>query len=510
MAQDYWWVTRPKRKLNPIPEVLAAFSAVALGKKWTGNRDLHIAFEEELESSGTKRVGERRDASGSGGRTHAAMLYSLGLWFEKNDEVFLTLAGEAILQGKSQVEILKKQVLRFQYPSPYSDSVRVTSRFRVRPFVFLLKLLCDDRLENYLTQEEIAFIVAINADNESSNCYEMTLELIREYRGSCGNTVSEDMLAEHGATANNLMDMANTMMNWLDYTQLVYRERKIIGLLQEKREEVERIINELPAFIQYPSDADVFQRKYGVDPWHQKDTRNLLNTQTISSSILDKNRILRAFFAYSSMHPISRIDMSIVTRISNEAGTNEPFTETVLMSAYPRGALGGYLSTYREMAFQGRENATNFEVATANLFSEVFKFKTEHLGQLGAKSAPDVLLSSAEEGYQAIIDNKAYSKYSITGDHHNRMVHNYIGNISSYSHENLPIGFFTYISGGFSTNIDQQLRKEQEESGISGSAIAVSTLIYLVEKHMEEPFTHKELRRLFALNKQILLADIHH
>lgn len=66
MAQDYWWVTRPKRKLNTIPEELAAFSSVALGKKWTHNRDAHIAFEEELEESGTKRIGERREASGSG------------------------------------------------------------------------------------------------------------------------------------------------------------------------------------------------------------------------------------------------------------------------------------------------------------------------------------------------------------------------------------------------------------------------------------------------------------
>ena len=43
--QDYWWVTRPKRKLNPIPEELAAFCSTALGKKWTRNRDSHIEFE---------------------------------------------------------------------------------------------------------------------------------------------------------------------------------------------------------------------------------------------------------------------------------------------------------------------------------------------------------------------------------------------------------------------------------------------------------------------------------
>ena len=33
------------------------------------------------------------------------------------------------------------------------------------------------------------------------------------------------------------MDVANTMMNWLDYTQLVYREKGTIGIPDEKRKE---------------------------------------------------------------------------------------------------------------------------------------------------------------------------------------------------------------------------------------------------------------------------------
>lgn len=508
MAQDYWWVTRPKRKLNPIPEELAAFSAVALGKKWTHNRELHICFEEELESSGTKRIGERRDASGSGGRTHAAMLYSLGLWFEKNDKVFLTLAGEAILDGKSPIEILKKQVIRFQYPSAYSNAVKVTPRFRIRPFVFLLKLLADDRLENYLTQEEIAYIVAINAENESDRCYESVLRRIIDYR-SKGNVIfDEEYFASHQASVSNLMDVSNTMMNWLDYTQLIYRERKIIGLCEDKKDEVISIVNEQGTLLQYPIDSDVYQRKYGVDPWHQKDTRNLLNTQTVSSSSLDRNRILRAFFAYSSLHPVSRIDGQIVDYICNIAGTDESFTERVLIQSYPHGAIGGYLSNYRDMAFQGRDEAVDFEKATTNLFAEVFGYTSKHLGQLGAKSAPDVLLISDSESYQAIIDNKAYSKYSISGDHHNRMVHNYLGNIGSYSQSVFPIGFFTYISGGFATNINAQLLREHEESGVNGSCITVSNLIYLIESHMENAFTHKELKDLFGCNRQIMLSDI--
>lgn len=83
---------------------------------------------------------------GPGGRTHAAMLYSLGLWFEKDERVHLTLAGEAIMQGKPPVPVLKKQVLRFQYPSAYGDSVKVTPRFKIRPFIFLLRLLTDVRI----------------------------------------------------------------------------------------------------------------------------------------------------------------------------------------------------------------------------------------------------------------------------------------------------------------------------------------------------------------------------
>lgn len=258
MAQDYWWVTRPKRKLNSIPEELAAFSSVAIGKKWSGNRTSHIAFEEELEKTGTKRIGERRDATGSGGRTHAAMLYSLGLWFEKDAKVFLTLAGEAIMSGKSPVPILKKQVLRFQYPSAYSESVRVTPRFKIRPFIFLLKLLADERIQ-FLRQEEIALVVVINAENESEKCYENVVSLIMRYRSDGQQIFPSDYLQSHQASMNNLMDVSNTMMNWLDYTQLVYREEKLIKIDEAKIDEVTSILNDIPTLIKYPVEADIYQ-----------------------------------------------------------------------------------------------------------------------------------------------------------------------------------------------------------------------------------------------------------
>ena len=64
-----WWVTRPKRKLTSVPEVLAVVATDALNKGWEGDRKLHLKVEEGLEVSGLKREGDRRDQGGGGGRT---------------------------------------------------------------------------------------------------------------------------------------------------------------------------------------------------------------------------------------------------------------------------------------------------------------------------------------------------------------------------------------------------------------------------------------------------------
>jgi hypothetical protein len=90
------------------------------------------------------------------------------------------------------------------------------------------------------------------------------------------------------------------------------------------------------------------------------------------------------------------------------------------------------------------------------------------------------------------------------------MVHNYLENISNYSSCKYPIGYFTYISGGFVPHIDRQIKDEVDASGVHGSGITVSNLIMLIEDHMENPYSHAELRKIFGLDRQIMLSDIHH
>lgn len=515
---NYWWVTRPKRKLNSIPEVLAAFSSVALAAQWTGDRNIHIAFEEELERAGLKRIGQRRDQSGSGGRTYQAWLSSLGLIFIQDGTgiPYLTLAGEAIMEGRSPVEVLKGQVLKYQIPSPHSIKTNVSDKFKVHPFIFLLRLLMDSRL-GYLTEEEIAKVVMTEAVNETDKCYEDVVRRVLAFRNYGDDSLAEDFLETHTSSTGrvnydcpyrHLTDTANTLVNWLEYIQLIARDSGRVCIPDEKRSEVESTLSKKWPFIPQPENHEFFQRKYGIDPWHIKDTRNLLNTKTVSSKAIDTQRIRQAFIAYSMRKPVAGITPDLIISIAGSTGTDRLLVEQTLYKEYPHGAVGGFLAGYYEMAFKGRDEAVDFEKATTSIFHDIFDFNAMHLGQTGSKSAPDILLLSDSEGYQAIVDNKAYSCYSISGDHHNRMVHNYIGNISNYSDSTYPVGFFTYIAGGFINTIDKQLQAEVDACGVPGSGITVGNFIKMVEKHQEKPYTHGDLRKIFGLGRQITLSDI--
>ena len=522
---NYWWVTRPKRKLDSVPEVLATFADISLNQEWSGQRGTQMAYEEALEKAGLKRVGARRDQSGSGGRTYGAWLVSLGLIFNQAEtgNIKLTLAGEAIMNGDSPVDVLKNQVLKYQFPSAFSlgRGVQVNSRFKIRPFRFLLKLLSDDRLGRYLTQEEIAKIAAVDAENETTAVYETVVQKIlrfREIGERCLDPNFFELYKPGRGDVNpdhpysHLEDVANTMINWLEYTQLAKRndERKLV-ILEEKQAEVDEILASVPPFIDRPADHEFFQRKYGLDPKHRKDTRNLEKTKTVTARIIAEQKIKAAYIRASLAKPITGITPGLIADIAEETGITGDLVEEILRKAYPHGSVGAFMASYFEMAFKGREECTEFEVATTALFRDVFGYDARHLGQTGSKSAPDILLLSDSDGYQAIIDNKAYSKYTISGDHHNRMVHNYLERIGTYSPSTYPIGFFAYIAGGFGNTIDKQIQDEVRESGVHGSGITVSNFIKMIENHQNgvHRYSHKDLRNIFGLDRQVMLKDVY-
>ena len=515
---NYWWVTRPKRKLNSVPEVLATFADLSLNQEWEGQRDSHLAYEEALEKAGLKRIGDRRDQTGGGARTYKAWLLSLGLIFtqESTGRIKLTLAGEAIMNGDSPVNVLTNQILKYQFPSAFSVSrgVQVASRFKIRPFRFMLKLLDDSRIMS-LSEEEIAKIVVTEAENETDKCYEYVVSRLIQFRNYGDRCLDEDFLLKYQSSKgginldhpySHLTDLANTLVNWLEYTQMVKREDGRVYILEERKSQVRDIINEQPPFIDRPAEQEYFQRKYGIDPKHRKDNRDLNQSVTITPKIIARQKVMQAYITESLNRPITSVTSSLVDYIVSVTGIDGKTVEEILIETYPRGSVGAFMTKYFEMAFKGRDEATEFEKATTELFRDVFGFQTKHVGPMGL--TPDVLLVSRIDGYQAIIDNKAYSRYTINNDHHNRMVHNYLTNIERYSDSVYPMAFFTYIAGGFGSNIDKQLKQVYSETKVPGSAVSVSNIIKMVEMQECQPYTHERIKAIFSVNRQVMLSDL--
>lgn len=518
---NYWWVTRPKRKLNSIPDVLAVFAESSMRATWLGQRDSHLSLENALEQSGLKREGDRRDQTGGGGRTYKAWLVSLGLLFiqEATKKLQLTLAGEAILNGEPPVAILTNQILKYQFPSAFSleRSVHVSERFKIHPFWFLLKLLVDNRVQ-YLTQEEIAKIIIIEAENESNKCYEKIVSRLIEFRTVGDNCLEKDFAQKYTSSKGevnyqkpfgHLFDIANTIINWLEYTQLTMRDNKKLIILPDRLNDVIEIISKPLPFIPRPEEHEYFQRRYGLDTHHVKDTRNLLKTNVVTDFMIAEIRVKKIFIALALKEPIGGITSELIERISEQSGIKTSIVNEVLQKNFPHGAIGAFLANYFEMAFAGREHFRDFEEATANIFREIFKFNSTWLGSVASgRAVPDILLVSDEDKFQAIIDTKAYSRYDLPTTQRDRMIYHYLPEIKSYSLSELPVKFFSYIAGGFSNTIATPLKEIVKATKVNGSAVPVAVFIKLAEKNATTPYTHNEIKNIFSLNRQIYISDI--
>lgn len=154
---QHWFVSRQKRQLTTILSALIAFSDVCVGEKWSGNHELQLKFEDELQAREITSHGKlraRKAGQGGGGiRTLFKQLKDLGLVFTEDDNGIcrLTLIGEELVKGNvTFVEAMRLQLQKYQYPSAavWSGSGSVDHRFMVHPFQFMFKLLSDVRLDN--------------------------------------------------------------------------------------------------------------------------------------------------------------------------------------------------------------------------------------------------------------------------------------------------------------------------------------------------------------------------
>lgn len=511
-----WQVPRNKRKLYPVVDVLSLFTLQTLGDNWRSNLNRQLDFEAELERYGLKRTGQRRDRRAGGARTYESWLYNLGLIFKETntDVVRTTLAGEALLAGQPPVPIITNQLMKLQYPSPYSvrSRVNIHYRFQIRPFRFLLKLLADNRIQT-LSKEEIGRFVITEGENESHNCFEHVVQRIINYRSNGDAILPSDFeeqylssttgLRSREKTLSYLEDIANTFINYLEYTQLIERNSNGIYIPQDRVNEVDSILNDGTNIRQldtnHPYGIENFQRGFGLAPGQNRDNRNF-GGQTVTDNLYRERRIRSDLLHIAGTRPITNFTVSLVREIADSTGYSTREVEDALDGFRP-DTFSQFEASYLNMAISGTELATEFEIATRGIFEQL-GFQAEHVGNHALH--PDIFVESPQN-YSGIIDTKAYRTYTINNDHRNRMVNNYI---PTYQNQYGNVEFFMYVADGFGSNIASQVQNIADRTNVNGSVITARNVIRLLQRYQATPIDHNVLRALFTNNSVITMTEI--
>lgn len=527
MPYNHWFVSRQKRQLTNILPALIAYSDVCVGKKWAGNEELQFAFEDELKRRNITEHGKLRarkaGAGGGGIRTLFKQMKDLGLIFTEDDNGLcrMTLVGEAIVKGEiSFVDAMRIQLQKYQYPSAacWSGSGSVDHSFKVHPFQFLLRLLRDEALENYLTMEEIAFIVIHEAESDNQACYEKVKDNILKHRntGDVSIKVQDEILVVEGMPPNQIKDIklrmdayyniANTFCNYLGLTQYVDRGFKTIFIRDGKESDVDSFIQDTPKYIPNPELTENYQRAFGRGT-SAKDLREFDKEETLSLKEINEARMRKEYVLFALKRPVREVTHELVVEVSGNTGIDELVVEKFLRKNYPQGNIDDFFLSYKELAHMGTSGARDFEVATCEMFKNIFHMRAEHVGPIG--NTPDVFIESEEGQYCAIIDNKAYKNgYSISGDHKRVMEDVYIPNYRTYGKAKYPLAFFTYIAESFGSNIDSQVQTIYKDTDVPGSAMPVDLFINLAQDYAGGRYTHHDIRSIFSVNREVRLSDM--
>ena len=516
---NYWMIPRNKRKLHPVVDVLSLFTLSSTGIPWNGLAEQR-SFEDALEGFGLKRAGARRDMLAGGARTYESWLNNLGLIFKETRTGLLrtTLAGDTLLSGEPPVPIITNQLMKMQYPSPYSrrTNVSIDNRFRIRPFRFLLRLLLDTRI-NQLTKKEIAYFAVTLGSNESNDCFEDVVQAICDYRTYGVSSLPHNMDVLYPSrtgvksipeTLKRLEDVANTFINYLQYTQLIARvketgEPEFITIPSHLRDEVSSILNDGSSVRNLDSThefgAENFQRSFGLAPGQNRDNRSF-STQPVSVTAYRDRRVRGEVLHIYSRRPVVNINADLIDEVASLTGYTNLEVEEALHGFSPN-PVSQFEANYLDMSVSGRARATEFEIATKEIF-EALGFAGQHTGMYPRH--PDVFVESPQ-GYSGILDTKAIKRYSPSNDEKNRMISNYI---PTYRTQHANLEFFMYIADSFGINYVNGIQDITLASNLDGSGITAYNLLRLLNNHLNNPISHTDLKVLLRSNTAISVTDI--
>jgi len=464
-----------------------------------------------LEESGIKKNSETRDKNPGGMRTYFSQLETLGLVFKRKDiqSYSYTIAGEAIANENNPLQVLQYQLLRHQYPSAYGmgQNVMIDPRMKVKPFIFLLRLLHDDRLDKYLTNNDVVFPVIYGHNDD---CYEFVVEKILEFRknNDFQETITNwqsDLYTPRGSidkAINNMKDIANTAINYLKAASLILsnndccnKTKYVFNLNYENMyleflEESSKYI-----VIKNKNDYESFQRAYGRYD-RTKDTRKLseCNNQFKVSPYVQFATI--KYVEYLNEHLFEEDSNMFVAEMASKYGIpdKDSVAAVELLSTRERTLQE---NTYLDYAFSGGTYSNEFEKATTELLNTLGFTESQWIGRRKSQknwrgNFPDIFIKKPETVDCGLADAKATVSYSLGHADMLKMKDTYIHTNKEIESESNLI-YFVYISGGYKGDINTSLHMLSEATDIPVSAVDAKGMIKLLDKKWSADKIEKEI-----------------
>lgn len=282
-----FFTTSPRTPVKMIPEI-RLLSEYFAGQKW--NKQSQVEFIDVLTQSGFfegNGSSKNKDFSARDRINRAPK--ALG-FVNLSPYIELTDAGKALVYGKRPQEVFLRQLLKFQFPSPYHiETPNIAGTFYIKPYLEIMRLIRD--LEN-LSFDELKIFALMLTDYRKYDTVKQaildfrvekerhkgqykkfidekwTVALLQTYSEyiNAGNTktreTTDKSIKKFLATKkNNTRDYADACFRYLRYTGLVSisHSNRSISFYPDKLKEVDFILEQIdrrPVFI---DDVDAYK-----------------------------------------------------------------------------------------------------------------------------------------------------------------------------------------------------------------------------------------------------------